>query len=334
MTNDLRRQRHSLGPPPILRRPAARLGDRCVYVAGAGTRAGDRRTLPRLFSFGVVLYEMTHPAPSLSWTHDCRDIQCHSESGAGPAQQFQQGPSSRVGSHHQQGTGKESRACCQSAAELRADLKRLQRLIESSPSTPVASAPKLRTGVAAKLPSCRDRSGSRNTRHLCRCPSPIWRSKKCVAQREARATQYRRGASPVPSWSQDGSQVAYVRDVNGRRKVFIQPVSGEPKQLTNGDADEIQPAWTPDDKAILFVRANQPGLKLEPGDIFGSFDNGDLWKRDLQSGSEELLLSQAFHPAFYRRKAHCRRRLSRRTATHLGRRCAGSRSAAGDDRRN
>src|SRR5207245_1104575 len=104
------------------------------------------------------------------------------------------------------------------------------------------------------------------------------------------------GLHQFPAWAPDGSRIAYSKEVNGFKKIFIKPLQGEPKQMTSVDSDDIQPRWTPDGQAILFVRSNQPSGKLEPGDVFGQYDGGDIWKIDFSSGKEEKFLGNAFNP--------------------------------------
>ena len=65
-----------------------------------------------------------------------------------------------------------------------------------------------------------------------------------------------------------------------------------------GDFDELQPTWSPDGKQVAFVRARQPGRKLQPGDVFGQFQDGDVWVLDLASGKEGRLVENAFDPAY------------------------------------
>src|SRR5438552_3656008 len=109
---------------------------------------------------------------------------------------------------------------------------------------------------------------------------------------------FREGVEDFPAWSPDGRQLLYAGEVGRVRKVFVKGlVSGEEKQLTHGDADDIQPSWAPDGKTVLFVRARQAGRKLEPGDVFGIYDGGDVWSLDLGSGKESLLVENAFNPA-------------------------------------
>ena len=100
-----------------------------------------------------------------------------------------------------------------------------------------------------------------------------------------------------PAWSANGEEIAFSREEAGIRSIFIKTLtSGQERRLTRSDNDDIQPTWTPEAKAILFVRAKQANVKLEPGDVFGSFSDGDVWSIDLASGKETKLIENAFNP--------------------------------------
>lgn len=102
-----------------------------------------------------------------------------------------------------------------------------------------------------------------------------------------------------PAWSANGDEIAFSREEAGIRSIFVKRLtSGEERRVTSSDNDEIQPAWSPDAKAILFVRARQPNVKLEPGDVFGSFADGDIWSLDLASRKETRLIENAFNPDY------------------------------------
>jgi Tol biopolymer transport system component len=102
-----------------------------------------------------------------------------------------------------------------------------------------------------------------------------------------------------PAWSANGDEIAFSREEAGIRSIFVKTLSsGQERRLTRSDNDDIQPAWSPDAKSILFVRAKQPSVKLEPGDVFGSFADGDIWLIDLASGKETKLIEKAFNPEF------------------------------------
>src|SRR2546428_591279 len=50
-------------------------------------------------------------------------------------------------------------------------------------------------------------------------------------------------------------------------------------------------------KAVLLVRAQPPGGRLEPGDVVGGFTGGDIGRRDVAAGVEERLVEDAYNPA-------------------------------------
>ena len=78
------------------------------------------------------------------------------------------------------------------------------------------------------------------------------------------------GDDSQPSWSPDGQQIAFVRwdATRDSRDIYMVNVDGsELKQLTDAEADNVSPAWTPD-KRLLFrsQRAGQWGIYLMEAD--------------------------------------------------------------------
>jgi len=99
------------------------------------------------------------------------------------------------------------------------------------------------------------------------------------------------------AWLPSGDEILFSRERAGLRKVFRKNVvTGEEEQLTKGGYDEIQPTCSPDGRTMLFVRARASQVKLEPGDVFGVFLDGDIWDLDLASGKETKLIENAFNP--------------------------------------
>lgn len=102
-----------------------------------------------------------------------------------------------------------------------------------------------------------------------------------------------------PAWSPGDDKIAFSREEEGIRSIFIKDVaSGEERRLTRGDYDDIQPSLSPDGNTVLFVRAKQPKVKLEPGDVFGVFIEGDVWAVDLRTRKERRLIKNAFNPDY------------------------------------
>src|SRR2546430_535076 len=58
-----------------------------------------------------------------------------------------------------------------------------------------------------------------------------------------------------PSWSPDGSQIAFISDLNGEEELYVIPQDGSkpPQQMTTGgSAMRYQPEWSADGKRIAF----------------------------------------------------------------------------------
>ena len=109
------------------------------------------------------------------------------------------------------------------------------------------------------------------------------------------------GIEEQPAWSSDGDQLLYVAMPSGgaQRKIFRKDLrSSTEAQLTKGAGEDIMPVWSPDGKRVLFVRAQQPDTRLQPGDVFGQYDNGDIWSLDLATGEETRMVRDAYNPSF------------------------------------
>ncbi len=97
-----------------------------------------------------------------------------------------------------------------------------------------------------------------------------------------------------PAWSPDGKQLLYAREAGSGRKIFLKNLTdGSERQLTRGERDDILPGFSPDGLRVLFTRAMKPKVRLEPGDVFGPFQETDIWSVDFPSGKAELLVANA-----------------------------------------
>jgi len=107
------------------------------------------------------------------------------------------------------------------------------------------------------------------------------------------------GIEEYAAWMPGGTEILFSRDRDGLRKIFRKNiVTREESQLTKGDFDEIQPTCSPDGRTVLFVRARASHVKLEPGDVFGMFVDGEVWALDLASGRETKLIENGFNPDY------------------------------------
>ncbi|MEP6995853.1 MAG: protein kinase, partial [Acidobacteriota bacterium] len=130
----------------------------------------------------------------------------------------------------------------------------------------------------------------------------VWRERERSPVRAATALSQitiAEGIEEFPALSPDGAILVFSAEVGAVRKLFLRKLAdGAEKRLTDGDSDDILPSWSPDGKMILFVRARQTGKKLEPGDVFGQYDGGDVWKIDVATASASRLVEDACNPVF------------------------------------
>jgi Tol biopolymer transport system component/predicted Ser/Thr protein kinase len=126
-----------------------------------------------------------------------------------------------------------------------------------------------------------------------------WKNSSPALQTTLSQVTFAEGVEEYPAWSPDGKNLLYTGEVGKIHKIFRKDLtSRQDTQLTHSDFDELQPAWSPDGRQVAFVRAHQPGVKLQPGDVFGLFQDGDVWVLDLASGKESKLVDNAFNPAY------------------------------------
>ncbi|MHC5212558.1 MAG: protein kinase domain-containing protein [Planctomycetota bacterium] len=55
----------------------------------------------------------------------------------------------------------------------------------------------------------------------------------------------------LPEWSPDGTRLAYLGSVSGHPELFVRPLDGEPRQLTENESANF-PTWSPDGTEIAF----------------------------------------------------------------------------------
>ena len=110
------------------------------------------------------------------------------------------------------------------------------------------------------------------------------------------------GRSEWPSWSPDGSLLAYSSDRSGNAEIYVRHgEGGQDIDITNDPSEDVQPAFSPDGATVAFVstRSSRTGLIR----IGGNFTRvrtygGDLWVVPALGGPQRRLAEDANFPAW------------------------------------
>ena len=90
--------------------------------------------------------------------------------------------------------------------------------------------------------------------------------------------------SEFPSWSPDGTWIAYASDEGGNLDIWKKPIEGgEAVQITTASYDESQPAWSPDGRQIAF---------------FSGIDGGGIFLIPAEGGTPYRLTMSGDHPSW------------------------------------
>ena len=275
--------------------PGAAIGT-VAYMSPEQAFAEELDPRTDLFSFGVVLYEMSTGVPPFQGPTAAAVFNAIMNQSPVLPGRLRRGLPPQLENIIIKALEKKRQLRFQSAADLNADLQRLRRELESRAGSETAAVvpPPLRRWAPWAAVSL---MAIFSLGYFLRTP---FSSHLVVPLSSAKLVQLTtsEGLHEFPAWASDGKRIAYSREVSGFKKIFVKPLVGDPTQLTAGSADDIQPRWTPDDQSILFVRSHDSRGKLEPGDVFASYYDGDVWKIDLASRKEEKFFDNAFNPAF------------------------------------
>jgi serine/threonine protein kinase len=109
--------------------------------------------------------------------------------------------------------------------------------------------------------------------------------------------------SEWPSWSPDGTLLAYSSNRTGDSEIYVRRgEGGQDVDITNDPAEDVQPAFSPDGGSVAFVstRSSRTGL-VRIGGTFGRnvrTYGGDLWVVPALGGAARRLASEANFPAW------------------------------------
>ena len=278
-----------------LTNPGSTLGT-VAYMSPEQVRGKELDPRTDLFSFGAVLYEMA--TGTLPFGADTTGLAFDKILNRAPDPPGRLNPQlpPRLEEIIDKALEKDRDLRYQHASEVRTDLQRLKRDTDSA-----------RLQVGPLITSSRKWSPERILAAafgvvviaLLLVIGARWKGSSSTLHTTLSQVTFAEGIEEYPAWSPDGGALLYAGEVGKIRKIFRKYLgSGKESQVTHGEFDELQPAWSPDGKRVAFVRAHQAGVKLQPGDVFGMFQDADLWELDLASGEENKLAENAFDPAY------------------------------------
>ncbi len=226
----------------------------------------DART--DLFSFGVVLYEMATGFLPFTGESTGAVFEAILHKEAREAAQLNSSVPAELQRIIDKAMEKDRDLRCQSAAEIRSDLKRLKR---DTTSGKVKTASHVRLAVTSGVNVVP--TAVRRTKLVVRS---AWRLPilfgTCVLlvvlglvfyhRRQVSGPPVQRGLTRLTfddglqigaTWSPDGRFIAYSSDRGGKFDIWVQQISGgDPVQVTNGKGQNWQPDWSPDGKYIVY----------------------------------------------------------------------------------
>ena len=277
--------------------PGSTLGT-VTYMSPEQVRGKELDARTDLFSFGAVLYEMC--TGTLPFRGDTSGVIFESILNRAPVPPVRLNPDLPVELERivTKCLEKDRNLRYQHVSDVRTDLQRLKRDTDSARISAVQLPMQQRRWLRWLIPAVVCVVG---VIALVFMIGVRWKSSGSALQTTLSQVTFAEGVEEYPAWSPDGRNLLYTGEVGKTHKIFRKDLaSGQNSQLTRGDSDELQPTWSPDGKHVAFVRARQPSVKLQPGDVFGEFQDGDVWVLDLASGKESRLVENAFNPTYSR----------------------------------
>jgi serine/threonine protein kinase len=237
----------------IITSPGSAMGT-MAYMSPEQARGEDLDMRSDLFSFGVVLYEMaTGTLPFRGHTSALVFDAILRQTPESPVRLNPQLPVELEGVIAK-ALEKDREVRSQTAAELRTDLRRLQRQMESGRSSTIMASPRRRSraylyaAIAAVAALVGAALWFRSTEGL--APATEW----------AQVTNFPDSVSQ-PALSPDGRMVTFIRGprsftTSGQIYVKMLP-DGEPKQLTQDNLTKMSPVFSPDGSRIAYTVLDQ-----------------------------------------------------------------------------
>jgi eukaryotic-like serine/threonine-protein kinase len=273
-------------PEVHLTSPGAALGT-VAYMSPEQARGKDLDARTDLFSFGVVLYEMATGAPP--FRGDTSAVIFDAILNRAPVAPVRLNPDlpSQLEAIINKALEKDRELRCQSAAELRADLKRMKRELDSGKSAAVASAPVSARGW--RLSWVLIGAGVLSLLLLAVGAIEWFRARRSASPAASQGSWLQitdfSDSAVSPALSPDGRILTFIRGGDtfvgtGEINAKLLP-SGEPVQLTHDSTSKMSPEFSHDGSSIAYT-------------VNGSSSWwGDTWVVPALGGEPRLMLPNA-----------------------------------------
>ncbi|HXM92641.1 MAG TPA: protein kinase [Candidatus Dormibacteraeota bacterium] len=256
-----------------------------AYMSPEQVRGEEIDTRVDLFSFGAVLYEMATGRQAFTGNTPGVVLNAILERTPAPIRSANSAPPAKLEEIISKALEKDRDLRYQTAAELRADFKRLKRDLSSVQSS--ASAAEMHALGPGLVPP-RKALGWWGVGSLVLAVTAAigWWAGNMHHRSPPHTVQLSRltdfiGLEEFPSISPDGKSVAFTADIGGRRQIWVRLLAGgAPLQIAHDAAQHQSPRWTPESSALIYFTLPAEGES-----------QGTIWEVSALGGAPRRIVS-------------------------------------------